>query len=98
MTSTTVSLNLETLRRRCEAGEDFTYLLFWGHTVPKGGKVGKTCMSQWYPAPFSVDGVLYRTAEHYMMAEKARLFGDDEKLVEILTADKPVQVSSFLSI
>jgi predicted NAD-dependent protein-ADP-ribosyltransferase YbiA (DUF1768 family) len=40
------------------AGELFTYLFFWGHTVPKDDSVGKTCFSQWYPAPFTVDGVL----------------------------------------
>lgn len=85
-------LDLETLRRRCDEGEEFEYLLFWGHSVPKGGKVGKTCLSQWYPSPFTIDGVLYRTAEHYMMANKARLFGDDDKLAEILAAEKPPQV------
>ena len=88
----TTTLDLHSLRGRCNAGEDFKYLLFWGHTVPKGGKVGKTCLSQWYPAPFTVDGVLYRTAEQFMMAEKARLFGDEEKLVQILAAEKPPQV------
>ena len=32
--------------------------------------------SQWHPSPFEIDGVRYVTAEQYMMAEKARLFGD----------------------
>lgn len=88
------TLDLQSLRSRCEAGEEFKFLLFWGHTVPTGGQVGKTCLSQWYPSPFTVDGVLYRTAEHFMMAEKARIFGDDEKLAEILAAAKAPQVST----
>lgn len=85
--------DLESLRGRCDSGEEFTYLLFYGHTVPKGGKVGKTCLSQWYPAEFTAEGAVYRTAEHYMMAEKARLFGDEDKLSEILACEKPGQVT-----
>lgn len=39
--------------------------------------------SQWHPAKFVVDGKEYNCAEQYMMAEKARLFGDvaTEKLI-----------------
>lgn len=70
-------------------GERFEYLFFWGHKVPADGTVGPTCLSQWYPAPFEVDGVVYPTAEHWMMASKARLFRDDETLVEILAAPDP---------
>ncbi|MEV5752126.1 NADAR family protein [Actinoallomurus sp. NPDC052308] len=64
-------------------------LLFWGHRPPKGGGVGKGCLSQWYPAPFTVDGVRYATAEHYMMAGKARLFGDAEAEERVLADDDP---------
>lgn len=78
-----------TLVKRVGQGEQFSYLLFWGHTVPKDGSIGNTCLSQWYPAPFTVDGVLYPTAEHWMMAGKARLFKDDETLAEILAAPDP---------
>lgn len=35
-------------------------------------------LSQWDTSPFMVDEILYHQAEHYMMAEKARLFGDRE--------------------
>ena len=41
--------------------------------------------SQWYKSPFNTAGQLYVTAEQYMMAEKARLFGDQEILAKILT-------------
>ena len=54
------------------------YLYFWGHTPKQAGTVGPECLSQWYPAPFEVDGVRFATAEHYMMWGKARLFGDEE--------------------
>lgn len=65
------------------------YIFFWGHT-PKGGEaVGKHVFSQWFEARFTIDGVTYPTAEHWMMAEKARLFGDGETLARILAAGNP---------
>ena len=45
--------------------------------------------SQWHPASFAVDGVAYGCAEQFMMAEKARLFGDQETLRQILASDSP---------
>ncbi|MFL1378156.1 MULTISPECIES: NADAR family protein [unclassified Nocardiopsis] len=65
------------------------YLHFWGHRPHPSGEVSASCLSQWWPADFTVDGVLYRTAEHYMMAGKARLFGDDGILEEIVAAGHP---------
>jgi ribA/ribD-fused uncharacterized protein len=70
-------------------GERPTYLFFWGHTAPPSGEVGKHCLSQWWPAPFQVDGLTYRTAEHFMMAEKGRLFGDEAAAARVLTAASP---------
>lgn len=66
------------------------YVFFWGHTSKQGGAgVGKHCLSQWYEAPFTIDGVTYPTAEHWMMAAKARLFGDGEVRARILAAGNP---------
>lgn len=48
--------------------------------------MANSCFSQWFPAAFEVDGVAYKTAEHFMMAEKARLFRDAEQLAAILAA------------
>jgi hypothetical protein len=45
--------------------------------------------SQWHPSDFTVDGVRYSCAEQFMMAEKARLFGDRATLKKILLADHP---------
>lgn len=49
-------LDLEKLRERCAAGEEFHYTFFWGHTVRADGVLTKTCFSQWYPAAFVIDG------------------------------------------
>ena len=65
------------------------YIFFWGHTPRQGGGVGKHVFSQWYEAPFTVDGATYPTAEHWMMVEKARLFGDGDALARILAAGNP---------
>ena len=45
--------------------------------------------SQWASSFFTIDGVVYNTAEQYMMAEKARLFGDDDALEIIMGTDNP---------
>jgi len=45
--------------------------------------------SQWEAADFCVDGVDYTCAEQFMMAEKARLFGDHDTLAWILESDDP---------
>lgn len=65
------------------------YLFFWGHQPSGNSPVGKWCLSQWFPSSFVVDNVEYPTAEHFMMAEKARLFGDESTLRQILQAPHP---------
>jgi len=65
------------------------YLFFWGHYPRPDGQIGKQCLSQWWSASFEINGVTYLTAEHYMMAEKARLFEDTAMCNEILIAPHP---------
>lgn len=65
------------------------YVFFWGHTPKTPDKIDEACLSNWFPAGFTLDGVEYATAEHYMMAEKARLFGDMAMRERILAADGP---------
>ena len=78
-----------------DGGSRFDYLFFWGHRPAAGGKVGASCMSQWYAAPFEHEGVRYPTAEHFMMAGKARLFGDEEAVAQILAAPGPDKVKAI---
>jgi ribA/ribD-fused uncharacterized protein len=72
-----------------DRGNKVEYLLFWGHQPNKDGSIGKTCFSQWFPAKFEIDGIFYPTAEHYMMASKARLFQDVDAEQSILKARHP---------
>lgn len=80
---------------RVEAGERFEYLFFWGHRQKTKGSPDASCLSQWFPAAFVVDGVRYATAEHWMMASKARLFGDSEVLARILEAASPEEAKAL---
>ncbi len=65
------------------------FLFFWGHTRTPGHAVGKWVLSQWWPVEFTVDGQTYGSAEHFMMAEKAHLFGDEEMRGRILQSNTP---------
>lgn len=79
---------LADLRSRFNAGEAMKFVHFWGHQPSRAG-VGASCFSQWFDAPFEIEGVRYLTAEHYMMAEKARLFGDEEIRRRVVQASSP---------
>lgn len=54
------------------------YALFWGNWP-----------SNWEPSPFILDGQKYNCVEQWMMAEKARLFGDKVTRAKILRARYP---------
>ena len=45
--------------------------------------------SQWYPSPFTIDGVKYNYAEQYMMAAKALLFKDHSSRKKIMKTNSP---------
>ncbi|MHB9858729.1 NADAR family protein [Streptomyces sp. YIM S03343] len=81
--------SVDALVREVRAGTRVKYLHFWGHSPRADGQVGASCLSQWWPSPFTVDGVTYETAEHWMMVGKARLFEDPEALKQVLAAAHP---------
>lgn len=64
-------------------------LLFYGHAPAPDGRIGPGCLSQWWPAPFVVDGCRFATAEHFMMWRKAVLFGDDAAAARVLEVGDP---------
>ncbi|MER5456239.1 NADAR family protein [Micromonospora sp. NPDC002389] len=77
------------------SGADLRYLRFWGHRPQRDGSVGVGCLSQWWPARFTVDGHEFATAEHYMMWSKATLFGADDVAARILTGPDPRRAKSL---
>ncbi|WP_030910861.1 NADAR family protein [Streptomyces sp. NRRL F-5126] len=82
---------LRDLAERAQRGERIRFLYFWGHAPRRDGRLSASCLSQWWPSPFTVDGVEYATAEHWMMAGKARLFADAEAERAVLAAGHPSQ-------
>lgn len=87
--------NLQWILNRVNRKENVKYLFFWGHAPSKDGLVTKSCFSQWWQSAFVVDGVKYATAEHWMMAKKAELFGDKEILEKILIAKSPAEAKKL---
>lgn len=71
------------------SGSKMKYLFFWGHQKNANGVITSSCFSQWWIQKFTVEGVEYPSTEHYMMAEKARLFGDTDIVAQVLQASFP---------
>lgn len=84
---------IQNIKNRFQKKERIKFLFFWGHTVKD--EITKSCFSQWFTGSFEENGIVYKTAEHYMMAGKARLFNDAEVLEKILKAPSPNQVKAL---
>lgn len=87
--------NLEQTQKEFRKSNKQKFLFFWGHQKHKDGTVGKSCLSQWWESDFTIDGNLYYSAEHYMMAEKARLFNDFEIREQILNTKSPAKAKKL---
>lgn len=81
----------ELIEEQFRRGERLKYVFFWGHKPAADGSITKSCFSQWWSCKFTVDSVEYNTAEQYMMAQKAVLFGDEKIRAEIMAASHPKQ-------
>ncbi|NUQ98310.1 MAG: NADAR family protein [Streptomyces sp.] len=73
------------------SGAEPQWRLFFGHRTRSTGAVDEACLSQWWPASFRIGGITYPTAEHWMMAAKARLFGDDDAWARVVSAADPAE-------
>lgn len=88
--------NLTWLLEKINQGASPKYLFFWGHQPAKDGQVNASCLSQWWEnSPFTVEGITYASAEHWMMAQKANLFGDQATLEKILMAKTPAEAKKL---
>lgn len=84
---------IQNIKDRFQKKQRIKFLFFWGHTVKD--EITKSCFSQWFTGKFEENGIVYKTAEHYMMAGKARLFNDPEILEKIVQASTPNQVKAL---
>jgi ribA/ribD-fused uncharacterized protein len=86
---------LESLQTDFRNGKRIKYLFFWGHQPSNDGSIIKTCLSQWWKADFTINTDTYCCMEQYMMAEKARLFEDNETLEKIMKSKNPKQIKNL---
>ena len=87
--------NKETHTKAFERGGKIKYLMFLGHQKSKDGSITASCFSQWWHSPFVVDGIEYKTAEHWMMAQKALLFDDKDIFAKIIPAKTPAEAKKL---
>lgn len=86
---------LEGLRTEYQKGKRYKYLFFYGHHPMADGSISESCLSQWWMSDFTIDGVTYSCAEQYMMAEKARLFKDEEMYRSIMSSAHPKSMKAY---
>ena len=87
--------NRQQLIAEFNQNQKLKFLCFWGHQPNENGTIGKSCFSQWWTSPFVVNEIIYETAEHWMMAEKARLFDDKEYLENIINSQSPAEAKHW---
>lgn len=92
---TTTHYDIDWLKEKFDSGNPLKYVFFWGHTNKENEAAGKFCFSQWFETPFTVDGITYKTAEHWMMTHKALLFGDNVMLEKIIACNTPGEAKKF---
>lgn len=90
-----MNYSLGDLQKDFRSGKNLKYLFFWGHQPSYDGSITKSCLSQWWMSDFKIDTNTYCCMEQYMMAEKARLFMDEEILEQILKSKDPKQIKGL---
>jgi len=90
-----MNYSLEWLIAHVEKKNRVKFLFFWGHQKSRSGDLTAACFSQWWAASFAVDGVRYNTTEHWMMAQKALLFDNQEIYRQIIAARSPAEAKAL---
>lgn len=81
--------NINWLIRNYENGINLKFIYFWGNTNKYNEDIGKFCFSQWHESEFTVNDVVFKTSEHWMMAQKALLFKDLDNFEKIICSESP---------
>jgi ribA/ribD-fused uncharacterized protein len=79
--------NLNWLIDKIDSGGNIKYIFFWSHRNNEK-EITKSCLSQWYEVKFLYEKIEYKSAEHWMMAQKARLFKSNDifdKIIKCIT-------------
>lgn len=83
--------NITQLRALRASGAPLAYRFFLGYQPAKNGAITSACLSQWWPCQIKTDRRIFTSAEHYMMFEKAMLFGDAAMAEHIYNTDHPFE-------
>jgi len=87
--------SLEQIQKDYRSGKKLTYCMFW-KTQPASDKtLSRGCLSQWYKSHFFSVANDYCCMEQFMMSKKAKLFGDDEILQQILSCSDPKKIKAL---
>lgn len=86
--------NLKQTKRDFDEADNLNFLFFWGHTESKN-HVTKACLRQCYESEFVINNITYFTAEHYMMAKKAKHFDNIEIHDEIIVTKKQGKIKDL---
>jgi ribA/ribD-fused uncharacterized protein len=87
--------DLDWLIKTFESGAALEFVYFWGHTSKRKDLVDQSCLSQWFNSPFTLGGIVYKTAEHWMMAQKALLFNDHSRFESIIQCETPKEAKAL---
>lgn len=79
----------EDLLKHIQDGGRPEYVFFWGRKGNDLSKIGPYVFSQWHFSDFEIDQVVYPTAEHWMMCQKALVMGDDDAYARVLASQGP---------
>lgn len=87
--------SLEQVRKDYRAGKNLKYCMFWKTQPASDRTLSRGCLSQWYKSHFFSVANHYCCMEQFMMSQKAKLFGDDEIMQQILSCDDPKKIKAL---
>ncbi len=87
--------NIEWVKEQYDSHPNLKYIFFWGHRPNPDGSIGKSCFSQWWESPFEHENLTFKTAEHWMMCQKAVLFDDMEIAARIPDVRTPAEAKKL---
>lgn len=91
----TPKYSIEQIRKTYLKGKKLKYIFFWGHHPSSDTGATKSCLSQWWKSNFWSVANEYCCMEQFMMASKAKLFGDEEIREQILKCRDPKQIKAL---
>jgi ribA/ribD-fused uncharacterized protein len=80
--------SVEQLKKEKHPGKD-DFIFFWESEPHKVGIIDESCFCQWLISDFYYNDQKYTSCEQWMMAEKARLFNDNQIRSEIFFNESP---------